>query len=61
MRVVRFRESAVIEDIEFSASRGLDRSQVLALAQEDWIHRHLNIIITGSTGAGETYLACALG
>ncbi len=61
MRVARFREAAVIEDLDFSVSRGLDRSQVLALAQEDWIREHLNLIITGPTGAGKTYLACALG
>jgi DNA replication protein DnaC len=60
MRVARFREAAVIEDFDFSTSRGMDRSQVLALSQEDWIRRHLNVIITGPTGAGKTYLACAL-
>jgi DNA replication protein DnaC len=61
MRVAHFREAAVIEDLDFSVSRGLDRSQVLALTQEDWIRSHLNVIITGPTGAGKTYLACALG
>ena len=61
MRVAHFREDAVIEDLDFSVSRGLDRSQVLALTQEDWIRSHLNVIITGPTGAGKTYLACALG
>jgi len=61
MRVARFRETAVIEDLDFSVSRGLDRSQVLALTQEDWIRQHLNVIVTGPTGAGKTYLACALG
>jgi len=61
MRVARFREAAVIEDLDFSACRGLDRSQTLALTQEDWIRQHLNVIITGPTGAGKTFLACALG
>jgi len=61
VRVARFRESARLEDFDFSAARGLDRSQVLALAQDDWILHHLNVIITGPTGAGKTYLACALG
>jgi len=61
MRVARFREAAVVEDLDFGSSRGLDRSQVLALAQDDWIQKHLNVIITGPTGAGKTYLACALG
>jgi DNA replication protein DnaC len=61
MRVARFREQAVIEDVDFSSFRGLDRSQVLSLAEDDWIRRHLNVIITGPTGAGKTYLACALG
>jgi DNA replication protein DnaC len=61
MRVARFREAAVIEDLDFSVSRGLDRSQVLALTQEDWIRQHLNVVITGPTGSGKTFLACALG
>lgn len=61
VRMARFREAAVLEDVDFSASRGLDRSQVLALSQEDWIRRKLNVIITGPTGAGKTFLACALG
>ena len=61
LRVARFREAATIEDFDFAGSRGLDRSQVLALGEEDWIRQHLNVIITGPTGAGKTYLACALG
>ena len=61
MRQARFRESAVMEDLEISAKRGLDRQQVLYLSECKWIREKLNTVITGPTGAGKTYLACALG
>jgi len=61
IRMARFRETAVIEDLDLSLKRGLDRGQVLHLAEEEWIREKLNVIVTGPTGAGKTYLACALG
>jgi DNA replication protein DnaC len=61
MRQARFRESAVMEDLEISAKRGLDHQQVLYLSECKWIREKLNTVITGPTGAGKTYLACALG
>lgn len=61
MRMARFREPAVIEDLDISAKRGLDRKIVLYLAEGKWIREKLNTVITGPTGAGKTYLACALG
>lgn len=51
--------NACIEDIDFRASRGLDRRQVLSLAQGDWIKAHEQILLTGQTGTGKTWLSCA--
>lgn len=52
---------ACIENINYKAKRGISKSGILQLAQNDWIKKNQNIIITGSTGAGKSYLACALG
>jgi DNA replication protein DnaC len=59
--VAAFPFPARIEDLDFSASRGLDRRLVLELALGSWIENHLNVIVDGPTGAGKTFLACALG
>lgn len=52
--------SACIEDIDWRASRGLDRSLIAALAAGDWLRHGHNVLITGATGCGKTWLACAL-
>ena len=49
-----------VEDIDFKAPRGIDKSVSLRLAQCDWIRSAQNVIITGATGVGKTYLTCAL-
>ena len=54
-------QDATLEDFDFSPSRGIDRHQVLELFHGAWITNHLNMIISGPTGAGKTYLGCALG
>jgi len=61
IKTARFTLPAVIEDLDLSPARGLDRGLILELAQGEWIRRHLNILVLGPTGAGKTYLACALG
>jgi len=56
----QLRQQACLEDMDFRAARGLDKSQVLALASCDWLRRHENCILTGATGVGKSFLACAL-
>ena len=53
--------NACFEDIDFRTRRGLTKDAMLKLAQNDWIRSYQNIIIIGPTGAGKTFLACALG
>lgn len=60
LRNARLRENAALEDLDTRASRGLDRALVGSLATCQWIKRHHNLVITGATGAGKTWLACAL-
>jgi DNA replication protein DnaC len=54
------RQSACIEDIDYRHHRGLQRSVIDQLAASDWVQYGQNCIITGSTGLGKSYLACAL-
>jgi DNA replication protein DnaC len=53
--------AACIEDIDWRSSRGLDRTLITELAGCDWLRRAHNVLITGATGVGKTWLACALG
>jgi len=51
---------ACIEDIDYSARRQLDKAQIRSLATCRWIEEHHNVIVTGATGVGKTFIACAL-
>lgn len=52
---------ACTEDIDYRAGPGLDKRLMLSLASCDWIRQGQNVILTGATGCGKTWLACALG
>ena len=60
LKNAKLRLSASLEDLDFKQGRGLDRSTVMSLALNQWVTSHHNILVTGPTGAGKSYLACAL-
>ncbi|WBU42998.1 MULTISPECIES: IS21-like element ISSpu5 family helper ATPase IstB [Marinobacter] len=60
LRRARLRHTAILEDIDYRNSRGLDKGLVQSLASCQWVKEHLNVLITGPTGVGKTWLACAL-
>ena len=61
LKGARLRITACVEDIDYRHPRGLQRSQMASLASCDWIRHSQNLCLTGPTGCGKTWLACALG
>lgn len=60
LRRASLRQSATMAEVDFRKSRGLSKTAVMALASGQWITQHRNVLITGATGVGKSYLACAL-
>lgn len=60
LKYAKLRQPACLEDIDYRHRRGLHRSVIEQLAGSDWIQYAQNCIITGPTGVGKSYLACAL-
>ncbi len=61
LRQAKLRLSAALEDIDYRHPRGLDKSLMISLASCQWVKDRRNILITGPTGVGKTWIACALG
>lgn len=61
LQEAKFPIQAAVEDIDYHYPRGLERHKMLELLSCRWIQAHENVIITGATGLGKTYLPCALG
>ena len=61
LKVANLRQNATIEDLDTKAARGLDKALFAKLATGEWIARRQDLLITGKTGTGKSWLACALG
>ncbi|RLA16369.1 MAG: AAA family ATPase [Gammaproteobacteria bacterium] len=61
LRTARLRVSACVEDIDYRHPRGLEKPRMASLIALEWIRRSLNLCLTGPTGSGKTWLACAFG
>ena len=60
LRKAKLRQNVSVEDIDYHHPRGLDKSLILKLSDCNWIREHNNLTITGPTGTGKTFLACAI-
>ena len=61
LKFAGLRQQATPEDVDHRAARGLDRGLFQKLTSGEWIERHQDLLVTGPTGTGKTWLSCALG
>ena len=61
LRGAHLKTQACVEDIDYSHSRGLDRAAMASLSSCQWVRDHRNVLVTGPTGVGKTFICCALG
>ena len=61
LKNAKLRLQGAMEDVDFKHPRGLNKQVILELSNDQWINAHRNVLISGPTGIGKSYLACALG
>jgi DNA replication protein DnaC len=59
LKKAQLRQKAALEDLDYRHSRGLDKSLIRTLASCQWLKEHRQLLLTGATGTGKTFLACA--
>jgi len=60
LKEAKLKLQASVEDIDYKTSRGIEKSVLINLTSCNWIRNHQNLLISGPTGVGKTFLACAL-